>query len=246
MNALKYLLFILTLALTGTVYAYSNVARLVLVEHSSLSAIDNNVYVSEALSPNDRRAVLNMLESARDRIAANYGEPIAEPLIVVLSSQEEKQRFKLYDVLGKVLFAPWGSYVLLSQQAGLDVIAHELVHAEIFHRVGYLKRQFKIPTWFDEGVAMQVDHRPKYDSSKTISLSEFERIVSLATPDDFWTNDKSINIENYRGAKAAAFEFFKHTEMKLYPLLAEIEAGNNSIISSAITKTNKALHRTSR
>ncbi len=245
MKALKYFLLVLLLVLAGLTYAYANVARLVLVEYSSLNAIENNVYVSESLSSNDRLTISNMLASARERIAIHYGEPIAKPLIVVLSSHEEKHNFGLYDAPGKFLFAPWGSYLLLSlQEANIDVAAHELVHAEIVNRVGYVKRQLKIPTWFDEGVAMQVDYRPKYDSSKTISLPEFERIISLATPSEFWTNNKSKNIDNYRGAKAAAFELFKHTEMELYPLLAEIEAGNNSILPSAITKTNKALHRT--
>jgi len=247
MKVLKYFLLFLLLALAGITYAYANVARLVLVEHSSLSAIENNMYVSEALSPNDRLAISNILVSARERIAIHYGEPTAKPLVVVLSSQEEKQNFGLYDAPGKFLFVPWGSYLLLShQEANIDVAAHELVHAEIFNRVGYLKRQLKIPTWFDEGVAMQVDYRPKYDSSKNISLSEFERIISLTAPEKFWTNDKSKNIENYRGAKAAVFELFKHTERELYPLLAEIEVGNSSVFSFAITKTNKALHGTSR
>jgi len=183
MKALKYFLLIILLTLAGITYVYANVMNLVLVEYSSLSAIENNIYVSEALSPDDRLAISNKLESARERIAMHYGEPIAKPLIVVLSSQEEKQTFGLYDAPGKFLFLPWGSYLLLSHQtANIDVVAHELVHAEIFSRVGYMKRQLKIPTWFDEGAAMQTDYRPKYDSSKAISLPEFERVVSLDTP----------------------------------------------------------------
>ena len=247
MKILKYILLSLLLALTGVTYAYANVARLILVEHSNLSAIENNVYVSDALSPCDKLSVSNMLVSARERITMHYGEPLAKPLIVVLSSYEEKQNFGLYDAPGKFLFLPWGSYLLLShQEANIDVAAHELVHAEIVNRIGYVKRQLKIPTWFDEGVAMQVDYRPKYDLPGNIKLSEFERVTTVKKPSEFWSSDKSQNIENYRSAKAAAFELFKYTEMELYSLLAEIKRGDNFAISSAITKTNKALHRISR
>ncbi len=247
MKALKYLFLILLLALAGITYAYANVTRLIFIEYSGLSAIDKSVYISETLLPKDERAIIAMLASARERIAIHYGEPTSEPLVVVLSSQEEKRKFELYDAPGKLLFAPWGSYLLLSyQEANIDVAAHELVHAEIVSRVGYLKRQLKIPTWFDEGTAMQVDYRPKYDSSKTISLPEFERVVSLTVPSKFWTNEEIQNTENYRGAKAAVSELFKNTEMNLYSLLSEITAGNDTEISSAVTKTNKALHRTSR
>jgi len=244
MKTLKSLFLIAVLSLAGVAYAYSNITRLVFVEYSNLSAVDNNVYASEVLSLKDKAAISNMLASARERIAHHYGTPAAEPLIVVLSSQEEKQSFGLYDLPGKFLFVPWGSYLLLShQEANVDVVAHELAHAEVVHRVGYLKRQLEIPTWFDEGVAMQVDYRPRYDSSRAISFSEFERVVSLATPGDFWTNDKLKNIENYRGAKAAYLELLKHTDMDLYSLLSEIEAGSDTIISSAVAKTGSALKR---
>ena len=44
-----------------------------------------------------------------------------------------------------------------------DVISHELVHAELATRLGLLKRAWMLPTWFDEGMAMQVDHRLDYN-----------------------------------------------------------------------------------
>ena len=55
------------------------------------------------------------------------------------------------------------SIVTLGPQGmNVDVAAHELVHAELAARMGVAKRTWVVPVWFDEGLAMQVDHRAAY------------------------------------------------------------------------------------
>ena len=44
----------------------------------------------------------------------------------------------------------------------VDVLAHELAHAELLQRVGYFTMEFCVPAWFDEGLAVQFDERPDY------------------------------------------------------------------------------------
>lgn len=51
-----------------------------------------------------------------------------------------------------VYFAPFLPAIILFGPNGqnLDVMAHELVHAELAHRSSALLRIYKIPSWFDE------------------------------------------------------------------------------------------------
>ncbi|MCV6591004.1 MAG: hypothetical protein OIF57_18580 [Marinobacterium sp.] len=242
MKLFKFFSLVFFLFFTGETYAYTNIVRLALIDNLNFKSVGENLYISEHLSDQDEKSITAMLMAARKRITTHYGEPIAAPLIVVSSSQEEREAFGLYDVPGTLFFTPWRSYLVLNYQtANVDVAAHELVHAEVVERVGYLKRQFDIPTWFDEGVAMQVDYRPKYDLSEKITVPEFKRVISLTTPDKFWSHDKNQNVENYRSAKAAVFELFENTDESLYSLLSKIASGDHAVIGHVSDRTSKAL-----
>ena len=162
MKIFKYLFFALLIMLAGMTYAYANVARLVLIDYSDFNKVTDNMYLSDHLPDDSKQKIHSLLVDAKTRIAKHYGKINAKPKIIALSGKEELKKYGLNTNPGMLLFTPWNSYLLLNfQKANIDVTAHELVHAEIVHRVGYLKRQLHIPTWFDEGVAMQVDYRNK-------------------------------------------------------------------------------------
>ena len=242
MKPLKYLIVILMLLLVGASCSYAHIVRLAFINYSDFHVVNSNIYLSESLSPDDEKTVVSLLKSARERIAEHYGEPMADPVVVVLSSPEKKREFGLYDVPGTLLFVPWGSYLLLSYQTGnIDVTAHELVHAEVVERVGYWKREFDIPSWFDEGAAMQVDHRERYRLSGSIGLAEFDRVVGLGTPGQFWTDSKEQNIDNYRGAKGAVTELCDMTDAGLYSLLDKVKAGDHSVVTALAEKARERL-----
>lgn len=62
----------------------------------------------------------------------------------------------------------------------VDVIAHEIAHAEIRARVGLVVRELRLPTWFDEGLAMQVDRREPFVSMAALDLSRGTAVPPLA------------------------------------------------------------------
>ena len=186
MRTIKIIVVFLFITLLGASYAYPHIVRLVLIDRSDFRNIGANVYLSASLPEDAEQQMLDLIASARQRIATHYGEPIALPVIVVLGNSKEIEQYGLNGPPGKFLFAPWGNYLLLDfKQASIDVTAHELVHAEIVSRIGYIKRQFEIPTWFDEGAAMQVDFREKYTSTDAIDPDEFSRVIKLDKPNQF-------------------------------------------------------------
>ncbi len=247
MRIIKIVTVLLFLTVFGVGYAYASVVRLALIEYSGFRDIGNNVYLSKSLPEGAEQKILSLLESARQRITVRYGKPVALPVTVVLGNKREQERYGLNGPPGKFLFAPWGNYLLLDfEKANIDVTAHELVHAEIVSRVGYLRRQFDIPTWFDEGAAMQVDYRKKYTYLDPIDQGEFTRLISLDKPDKFWSGDKNQNIDNYRKSKAAVAKLLKISDKNLYSMLEKIEHGDDDVIATVANETNKALQRTSR
>ena len=63
-----------------------------------------------------------------------------------------------------------GSFIVISNQGvDLDIMAHEISHAEFYKRIGFYNWSFKIPRWFDEGLAMQNDNR-NYFSEDTLKF----------------------------------------------------------------------------
>jgi len=233
---------ILTLIVFGAGYAHAYVVRLTLIDYADFRNIGSNTYLSKSLPEEAELKVLSLLESARKRVSDQYGEVSATPVTVVLGGKRERKQYGLDGPPGTFLFVPWGGYLLLDYEAAsVDVTAHELVHAEVVKRVGYIRRQLDIPTWFDEGAAMQVDHRKKYTLGTMMNHDEFSSIVRVDTPSKFWTSDKAQNINHYRQAKAAMAVLLKHSGESLYGLLGKVRQDEGNVIAVATDKTRKAL-----
>lgn len=210
-------------------FAFSNIAKCVFIGFSDFKEISSNLYVSENIRDVDYPKIKGLIASARRRIADVYGKPTANPVIIIADTQDEIDGFDLHDIPGTTFYLPWRTYLVLNfHKAGIDVVSHELVHAEIVHRLGYFKRVREIPTWFDEGAALQVDWRPQYAEVKRINSAELARLMTLDTPGKFWSHDKAQNIKNYQSAKAAVAQFYReHPSISLYDILALIDSGKH-------------------
>lgn len=100
---------------------------------------------------------------ARRSVAALYDEARASPIFLCL----QRPVLNLAVSHGSARFAPFmPSIVVLGPQGhNPDVASHEYGHAELAHRTSALLRSYRIPTWFDEGLAMQLDHRAEYSEA---------------------------------------------------------------------------------
>ena len=103
---------------------------------------------------------IQLLESAHERVAQLFGSVESKPLIGCLKTPV----LGLGNTIGTTNFAPGLPSVILLNHEGeqLDVMAHEWAHAEFVQRIGLWHRELSVPTWFDEGLAMQVDLREGY------------------------------------------------------------------------------------
>jgi len=130
-----------------------------------------------------------LLNESKDRVSGLFGSTESTPRIACLS----EPTLSLGKIIGTTSFAPGlPAIILLSPEgASVDVIAHEWAHAELAERIGVLARTYRLPTWFDEGLAMQVDYRENYNLTALERLSQRPDLIpidaeSLATPSGYF------------------------------------------------------------
>ncbi len=115
---------------------------------------------------------------AQQRVAELFGTTQSQPLIHCLT----QPTLGIWLNHGTTNFAPMLPAVVLIGPKGnnVDVLAHEWVHAETSHRLGFLQRSFGLPTWIDEGLAMQADHRSDYNQT---ALLKYKQQPGLVLPE---------------------------------------------------------------
>ncbi len=211
----KIILISCVLIFATLAFAYSDTVRASTIGFSDYRQIEPKLYVSSSIELNKDNQILTLLQDAKSRITQHLIDVTATPTIIAVNGSREAEQFKLNGAPGKVLIAPWDNYLILDlERANLDVVAHEFVHAEIAERLGYIQRMRKMPTWLDEGIALQIDYRPRYQQPGEISNEEFERITRLNSPKSFWNGSREHIITNYQSAKAAV-------ERSVLPIIEE-------------------------
>ncbi|MDR0861347.1 MAG: hypothetical protein LBN30_01000 [Oscillospiraceae bacterium] len=127
------------------------------------------VYVDDDYDGN-ARAIGIMLLDAKTRINKFWGRTKSSPMVVFSDDADKLKKLGLEGGTARtVTFTLNGahSYTIISPEGlNVDVIAHELSHAELHYRLydGKLLPSARVPVWFDEGVATQVDYREIYNN----------------------------------------------------------------------------------
>jgi hypothetical protein len=135
---------------------------------------------------------------ARSRIEKVLGTPIAKPKIIFWSGAGALSALPLNHYGGTYFLGTRACVFVGPLGRNGDVVAHELVHAELTARVGEWAKFSQIPTWFDEGLAMQVDNRPAYDLPLA-TPTQFVR--TLNSPSQFHAGDDATLTLHYGAAK---------------------------------------------
>jgi hypothetical protein len=181
--------------------------------------------LTDDMSSADQQHFAQITREARSRIGATFGAPRSRPRIVFFSHDGGLGPFAL-NRYGSTQFI--GRYACVFIGPGgrnVDVVAHELMHAELQHRVGALKRILEIPTWFDEGVAMQVDYRKKYDLPHDESV-DTDAVRKLVSPSKFNASDDRALTRHYAMSKTMVASWLSGIgPSALYGRLAQINQG---------------------
>lgn len=150
------------------------------------SAVASNVYVHRGFT-GDIDQALRTVDDARSRVAAYFGEIRSDPIVIMCDDSATIAKLGGdHDTTTAVLFGAHSYISVSSEFLNVDVIAHELTHAETHARLykGKLWNGQLVPVWFDEGVALQNDHRERYDEDAwKEATGNGENVVALSDID---------------------------------------------------------------
>lgn len=165
---LMAVIVILLIALVAF-FQFTSLGYRMTVKYRNFTEMQKNVYIDNSYS-GDRDDVIATINAAKNRISDFWDNIQSSPIIII--SDNEKTIAKLggdHDTSTMVLFRAY-SYISISKEyLNIDIIAHELTHAELHARLykGKLP-QALVPIWFDEGVAIQNDYREQYSEEAWI------------------------------------------------------------------------------
>jgi len=149
----------------------------------------------------------SFIKKAETRVGNFWGSYNAAPYIIYCDNDADYKKFGNPSMTPAVSFMNIEASIVIHRSGlNLDVMAHELSHTELFARVGFVNRERKIPVWFDEGLAMQVDWRQTY------ALDSLE----------VWT-DGFIDLPNVQGM--ISYRDFSRGDIKLNYSTAKYEVG---------------------
>ncbi len=162
-------LIIIPIAAFAHFIIFPQQTRSILIDYSDFKK-EGRLYFNNNTPQNKVDTIKLLMHLASIRVAKFWGQKICNPKYIYCESDEDFKKFGSPYSVPALTHVKFGSYIVISNQGiDLDIIAHEISHAEFYERIGFYNWSFKIPRWFDEGLAMQNDNRSYY-SEETLKL----------------------------------------------------------------------------
>lgn len=192
-------------------YALPGETACALVKFAELEPLPNGTLVEQSSSAAERTTFIELESQARERIKETFSAPRAQPIVVVFRDSQTFWPLKLNTYASAAFVGSRVCVFIGPQGQNIDVVAHELMHAELANRVGHWRRNFDIPAWFDEGVAMQVDLRARYNWSNQQGKSNDSGYVrQFDSQGQFNDADDKQLTRNYAAAKAEVAQCYHY------------------------------------
>ena len=209
--------------------------RMSVSHRASFEKISDNVYVNRNYA-GSRDEITHLIDEAKSRVKDFYGSLTCPDRTAIIICDDEKLLAKLggdHDTHHlSTLFPVKRSYVSVSTEyLTIDILAHELSHAELYERLSG-KAFRRVPTWFNEGIALQNDYCEQYgpeawaeqtDNGKNIVAHE-----DMDTAAEFYSGTKEDRRFRYLNAKHDIAEWLeKHGLQGFMALIDSLNGGED-------------------
>ena len=223
---------VLGLGITALAYAgYTSPGETAcaLAKLAELETLPDGALVEQSSSTAERATFTELQFQARERIKETFGAPHAQPLVVIFRDSRTFWPLKLNTYASAAFIGSRVCVLIGPQGQNVDVVAHEFMHAELASRVGHWHRNFDVPAWFDEGVAMQVDLRARYNWSNQQGKSNgYGYVRQFNSTGQFNDADDKQLTRNYAAAKAEVAQWLTTIGRgELYNRLERIRMGED-------------------
>jgi hypothetical protein len=150
-----------SMAISWGLYTEPHVRAYLCPPCAGFKEIAPNIYADRHANTDQIAAVLDDLAIAKTLVSGFYGDLTAQPKwLFCLSGQcGSRSTPRALALTYANLFV-----FVYPEGASATILAHELAHTELHHRVGSLYRWFSqaVPAWFDEGLAVIISRDPRY------------------------------------------------------------------------------------
>lgn len=226
-----FLVFIVIISSTTIAYSvvFPQPVRCMLIDFYDFEKT-GNLYYRAGINADKKKELISLIGQAEDRVDSFWNGKQSDPTFIYCERDEDYMKFGVPFMTPAAAILTIKSFVVLSKDGiDLDIISHELSHAELAKRIGFLDREMKIPTWFDEGLAMQVDRRPYYSidslKEKSNNFQELVDVKQLKTGSQFGGGTREDVMLNYLTAK---YELSKwYSKEKLEKFISNINNGDS-------------------
>ncbi|MBO4327410.1 MAG: hypothetical protein J5950_09075, partial [Clostridia bacterium] len=161
---------------------------------SAFNEVADHIYINKNYA-GDNQEVLVMIEQAEDRVRAFFGGLYYRDETIFIICDDAKLLRRLGEDHGtvSVSFPFERHYICMSDEyLELDIVSHEITHVELRARLSS-GAQKMIPTWFDEGLALQNDYRERYGEEQWIEQTEnggnTVALDDMDTPEEFYAGE---------------------------------------------------------
>ena len=223
---------ILLILVVAGVIQFTQFGYLMTVSYrSAFTEIADHVYINQNYSGN-RQELLGMIEQSEERVKAFFGDLYYMDDTIFIICDDNGLIRKLGEDHGTVCvdFPSEKRYICISDEyLELDILAHEITHAELRARLS-VKAQKRIPTWFDEGIALQNDYRERYSEELWIAQTDNGKntvaLEEMDTPSEFYAGEAEDRRFRYLNAKHELSGWMaEHGQQGLLKLLEQINDG---------------------
>jgi len=203
------------------------------VQYRNFTEVQTKVYLDNSYS-GDRDDVISIINEAKGRVYDFWGNIESSPTIIISDNEETIARLGGdRDTTTMVLFRAYCYISVSKEYLNVDIVAHELTHAELHTKLykGKLPKTL-IPTWFDEGIATQNDDRKQYSEEtwikKTDNGSNIIELDEMDTASEFYERDAENRKFCYMISRHEVKSWIEKNGMdKLNELIDRVNAGEN-------------------
>lgn len=190
---------IIALFTASVLYFKKDAIACELIGMSHFNEVSPGLYVDHSIDNTRQVELSHSVDAAFKRVAGIYGTPSSNPRIIATSETK----------FAKFGFNPTGMQssgfsrecIFLGPKGlNTDVIAHELVHAEVRHRTNLFVELTQLPAWFIEGTGIKVDYRkPFLLENIDVTKDDVTKVKSVF----YLSNFPNTNVKYYQASLIA-------------------------------------------
>ncbi|TAE74259.1 MAG: hypothetical protein EAZ85_05015 [Bacteroidetes bacterium] len=199
------------------------------IKQSNFIHIEEKTYISPFIPKKLVPIIQQKIKEANQRLINFWGNKNAKPILIFCANEQEFIYFgsPKNNIPALTHMTAIGAFIVIQLDGiSVDILAHELNHAELLERLGWFIKSREIPTWFDEGLALQLDYRYPFSTfeEKPPSVEDYQQeckkytitysIKTKNTPQKFYEQGSFTHINYLFAGSEIRNWLYKNKERK--------------------------------